>query len=84
MRKLNPFNDKRREAEKKLQEERHKKRVAALKGARKDKKNKADKKGRNATYKKLQDALVDSYKAAKDKLQWEENLNNMGDAEDDE
>ena len=61
MKKLNPFDAHRREQEKKLNEERHKKRVAALKNKRKDKKEKASKKKRNANFKALQDGLLDSY-----------------------
>jgi len=68
MKKLNPFDGVRRETEKKLNEERHKKRVAHLKGLRKTKEHKAEKKGRNANFKKLQDGLLHSYKEAKDAL----------------
>jgi len=40
MQKINPFDAKRRDDEVKLNEERHKKRAAALKAKRKDKKGK--------------------------------------------
>jgi len=84
MKRLNPFNEKRQEAEKKLQEERHKKRVATLKGLRKTKEHKAAKKGRNAAWKVLQDGLTHSYKEAKDALADEEALDLMQSSEDEE
>jgi large subunit ribosomal protein L4e len=77
MRRLNPFDEKRREIEKKAQEERHKKRVATLKNLRKDKNWKAAKKTRNANYKKLQGDLVKSYQHAVDVIAKDEALNEM-------
>lgn len=53
MRKLNPFNEKRREGDKKSQEERHKKRVAAIKQKRKDKNIKKGKIARTAQWNDL-------------------------------
>jgi len=50
MKRLNPFNEKRRAAQKKDDEDRHKKRAALLKQKRKDKKGK---KARNAGYRAL-------------------------------
>jgi large subunit ribosomal protein L4e len=84
MKKLNPFNNVRREQEKKLNEERHKKKVAALKGKRKDKKQKAAKKARNANWKSLQDGLLDSYAKAADVIAREGDLDLMVDSEDEE
>jgi hypothetical protein len=53
MKKLNPFHQVRREAERLAQEARHKKRVAGAKAHRKDKATKAGKKTRNANFKAL-------------------------------
>jgi len=50
MNKLNPFDAKRREADKKNQADRHAKRVAGIKAARKDKNLRAAKKSRNTRY----------------------------------
>jgi len=77
MRRLNPFHEKKRELEKKLQEERHKKRVAALKGKRKDKGEKKKKQARNKLHHKLQADLTESYQHALNELAKEENLDNM-------
>jgi len=84
MKKLNPFDGIRRHAEHKLNEERHKKREAHLKGLRKTKEWKAGKKTRNANFKKLQDGLLHSYQEAKDALADEEALDNMVSSEDEQ
>ena len=77
MKKLNPFNNIRREQEKKLNEDRQKKRAVLLKGKRKDKKEKAAKKQRNANWKSLQDGLLDSYVKAADVIAREGDLDLM-------
>jgi large subunit ribosomal protein L4e len=61
MRRLNPYDAKRREAEKKLNEDRHKKRAADLKGLRKAKKTKEGKKKRNTEFQHVQSELTASY-----------------------
>lgn len=71
MKRLNPFNEKRRAAEKKVDEERNKKRTAVLKAKRKDKKGKN---ARTAAFNKLQNGLLQSYKDAENELQKEEDL----------
>ncbi len=84
MRRLNPFDEKRRDAEKKLQEERSKKRVAAVKAARKDKKTKEAKNKRNVAFRELQGSLSQSYKHALDVIAKDEALDLMVDSEEDE
>lgn len=84
MKKLNPFHEKRREAEKKANEDRHKKRVALLKTIRKDKIHKKGKKDRTAGYQKLQAGLLHSYKEAADVLAKEEGLDLMQSSSEDE
>jgi hypothetical protein len=85
MKKLNPFDAVRREAERKAQEERHKKRVAAAKTNRKDKAIKAGKAKRNANFKALQDGLTDKYKKADDEIAAEDALDIMAEeSEEDE
>jgi len=77
MKKLNPFDAVRREAEKKAQAARHTKRVAALKTLRKDKAHKKSKVDRNTNYKKLQGDLAQSYQHALDVIAKDEALDRM-------
>lgn len=81
MKRLNPYNEKRRAAEKKADEERNKKRAAILKAKRKDKKGKA---ARTKSYRDLQNGLLQSYKDAEAELQKEENLDYEAKSESDD
>ena len=82
MKRLNPFNEKRRAAQKKADEERNKKRAQVLKAKRKDKKAKQ---GRTDKYNELQKGLLQSYKDAEDVLQKEADLDlEKKDSDDDD
>lgn len=85
MKRLNPHDAGRREAEKKLQVERHSKRASILK----DKRSKAGKKAKSERTKKFQGleaGLIDSYQRALQVLQNEEDLGKekKEESEDDE
>jgi len=84
MKKLNPFDGKRREAENKLNEDRHKKREAAKKAARKDKNKKQAKKDRNGRYQSVQAGLIQSYADAEGVIARDEALDLMISSEDEE
>lgn len=84
MKKLNPFSTKKREAEAKLNDERHKKRLAEIKGRRKKPEIKKGKKDRNTKWADLQGAILQSYKDADAAIQKEENLDRLGGDEDEE
>jgi large subunit ribosomal protein L4e len=85
MKKLNPFHQIRREAERLAQEARHKKRVAGAKAHRKDKATKAGKKTRNANFKGLMAGLTDKYAALDKEIADENALDIMAqESEDDE
>jgi large subunit ribosomal protein L4e len=81
MNRLNPYSNKLREIERKNQEERHKKRAAAIKAKRKDKKSKKERKN---TFKAIQASLEQSYRKAEDDIYREELLDRYGSSEDDE
>jgi hypothetical protein len=70
---LNPFDAKRREQEKKLQAERHVKRVAAVK-ARRTKEGKKAKAERRTKFTVLEDEMKASFKKADDHWAKEEKL----------
>jgi large subunit ribosomal protein L4e len=84
MKKLNPFNQVRREAEKLAQEARHKKRVAGAKALRKDKATKAGKKTRNANFKALMAGLTDKYAALDKEIADENALDIMAESSEDD
>jgi len=73
MKKLNPFSTSKRDQEKKLQDERHKKRAAAIK-AKRSKSGRKDKQKRTKTFRGLEAGLVDSYAQALEVLRKEEAL----------
>lgn len=81
MKRLNPYEEKRKALIKAEDEKRFKNKKATLKQKRKDKKSKQ---GRNKTYKDLQDGLVNSFKIAEDRLQDQENLDRMDSGDEDE
>ena len=84
MKKLNPFNQIRREAERLAQEARHKKRVAGAKAHRKDKATKAGKKTRNANFKALMAGLTDKYAALDKEIADENALDIMAESSEDD
>mmetsp|Transcript_34707 Transcript_34707/g.25846 ORF Transcript_34707/g.25846 Transcript_34707/m.25846 type:complete len:317 (+) Transcript_34707:325-1275(+) len=84
MSKLNPFDKQRRDAEKKLQEERHKKRAAQIKAARKSKAGKEAKKARRERHNLLDKGLVESYQHAINAMAAEEALDIMADSDHDD
>ena len=82
MKRLNPYEEKRKALIKAEQEKKNKNKAATLKQKRKDKKSKQR---RNKIYKDLQDGLLNSYKIAENRLKAQENLDRMdSDVEEDE
>ncbi len=84
MKKLNPFSHKLRETEAKLQDERHKKRLAEIKGRRKKAEYKKGKKERTTRFQGVQRSLEDSYVKAKQDIQKEENLDRYEESSEEE
>jgi large subunit ribosomal protein L4e len=84
MKKLNPYDAVRREAQRKNQQERQNKRAAEIKKRRKDKVSKAARKQRKELDRKLGSDLLASYKYAEDVIARDEALDRMEDKEEEE
>jgi len=84
MKRLNPFDARRREVEQKMMADRHQKRMAEIKARRKNKDYKKAKKARKDLDKKNQQDLQGSYKAAEQVIARDEALDRMEDEEEED
>jgi large subunit ribosomal protein L4e len=84
MKKLNPVDATRREAEAKLQTERNKNRAKVIKEKRKSSAGKKAKAGRTQAFHKLEAGLIDSYQRALEVLQREEALGKQAKEEEED